>query len=444
MLKNRLIKWGFEKYLKEADVAQALLLIQQRQADGRYRNELSIKGRRVTISDINEYLRRKRIRDTSEMVRVAASLPPSPRIFAYTPPPSPGPSIPPLPLPHPFIPLNEILSVNDPDLDEFEEFPPFFDPPISPIPVDPTELARINLALSLNSQYFYYLSTGGPKIATYLWEGPEGQNLKMFTSGMWRCHDLLLEDRSEDAQLYFAQAIAVVSSVVQDRSRKLLPELYEMLLTFQLPDNKNFLPTMLDFIGNLSSRCEDATPYISEIAQILLSLDILTRTDTAEKLLRDAAQHFQSRLSPTHPETLSMNKALARSAFMPQERPWTIESLHTLLDDPQALAIITPYDHCNALTELALCYRAQQLYSDAKQRASEAWVVSDLIQSPTLRADMQITCLRIKGWVAAKTGDRINAKDYGQRALDLSVHELGWEDSLTALVAAEFEELRFA
>jgi hypothetical protein len=98
------------------------------------------------------------------------------------------------------------------------------------------QLELLQHALVLNRGYYDYISE-----ASNTWRArssnhntpldfSECEELKGFTTGIWRGRDLLLEGQVPKAFICFDHAFASIHGILKNQSRKFLPELYDMLL----------------------------------------------------------------------------------------------------------------------------------------------------------------------------------------------------------------------
>jgi tetratricopeptide (TPR) repeat protein len=245
---------------------------------------------------------------------------------------------------------------------------------ISPPRADAPQLELLQQALVLNRGYFDYISetsnawrarTSNRNVSL---DFSESKELKDFTSGMWRGRDLLLEGQLPKTFKCFDHAFASIHGILKNHSRKFLPELYEMLINFQLDDQQDVLGPLLQYVAKMSRvnrRSQQKSHNISKIALCLLQMNRADRSCAVECLLQNVCHRFQPDLAYDQRKALTIRKVLSRSVFCRMQISEAIAYLTNILQDDQSVYCVDSYENCLILFKLAKCYRFQNRLDDA-------------------------------------------------------------------------------
>lgn len=267
-------------------------------------------------------------------------------------------------------------------------------------------------------------------------------DLKNFTNGMWRGRDHILEGRMTKANESFSFAFNFLKKIVVVReTRKFLPELYEIIINFQLGVHQVLLDNLLFHTAETLRAENKSSSPIALIVASLLKLDRSERLACVEQLLRQIYSCFRIELGEDHRETLSIKRVLSRSVYRRQEMGDAVTHLRNILADQQTRQTKDLYDSCGVMIELAHCYRFQRQYREARLWTCKAWQNAVLIQSQVNRADIRVRCLRISCKIQQAEQKWESAQAVGREAFILCSSILGAGDSLTALVEDELAEL---
>jgi tetratricopeptide (TPR) repeat protein len=462
MLKKRIRKWGLYKKNNESDIRAAIQIALQRESQRKYKTEYNIRGRRVSHGEIRRYLRRKGIHDMREFAADPAAFGPiSAPVVASTPTQSPEP------------PETPSTGSNSPDVGlgvEQEDVEYVINSEhssstlrgaalsparesltsISPSLSDSPELELFREALAHNKGYFDYLSGTTDSFRrtamtpNYALEFPESPELKNFVAALWRGRDLLLENRMKQAFEHFDVAFKAVKSVLAQPSRKFLPELYEVVLNFQLDDSKGIVRNLLEYIAQMAAVApgmQNLNQSIVHIALRLLRMSAADRADASERLLANVGQRFDSDLAYDQRDVLTINNTISRSAFCRYPLAEAIIQWKARLEAEKRSVTTPTYENCVLIFELAKCYRLLNKIDDAISWLNVALSKAPRLENPYGRADIKVRCFRALGWVEVKRDNWAIAHNYLQQAYRLARLILGMEDSLTHLVESDVKEL---
>jgi hypothetical protein len=180
----------------------------------------------------------------------------------------------------------------------------------------PPELELLRKALLSNDAYYrsiHAFATFTTISTTTLAKFDE--LLDIFTSGMWRGRDLLIEGEFQSAFKCFDEAFDSINAITVQRSRRFLPELFEMVLNFQLEDSFDILQSLLCFISQICNVNRNRNKWLSQIMVSLLRMNRADRIDAVDRLMQNVFSHFETNVGQDHPETKSIHKALPQSVF---------------------------------------------------------------------------------------------------------------------------------
>lgn len=450
MLKRRIARWGLGRNQNEAVVAEALRIAIQRETQSK-KTAFIIGNRTVTRKEIDRYLQRKGICDAHSFITNSHRKAPTSAIIPYTPPQTPPP-------PDAFNrsnlvrPVDDAYHENDTSASQ-SQFSVFataealittlsgsyqLQTPLG----GPPELELLRKAFLSNDAYYRSIYAFGTFTTSNMTVSEADERLDIFTSGMWRGRDLLIEGEFESAFKCFNEAFGSINAITVQHSRRFLPELFEMFLNFQLEERFDILQSLLNFISQICNISGNRNAWLLQIIEPLLQLNRADRIDVVERLMQNVVSHFKRNVGEDHPETKSILKALSRSAFRRKPVSQAIGHLQAILQDDQAIASMSIYENCNLLVELALCHRVQNRFDDSVDWAQQAWKQADILDSVFHQTDIKVRCLRVMSYVEKKRGNWQAAYDLGKEAVKISSIGLGSEDSLTALVRVESTDLQ--
>ena len=447
MLKTRLRIWNTGSNLREGDVVEAIHIATRRQEEEGKKTDFIIRKKFVTRHDIVRYLSRRGFTEPKDFIRVSTKRGDPSLIEAKTPPPS-RPSTPLL------VDTSEVdaesslletVEGTDGTLDVLslrDVQRVLFDNQLR-LPVSaPNDLQLLNETLTFNNAYITSVFARPVQSSISLESLAGFDYLGTFTSEMWRGRDLLIEEQYQDAFKRFEEAFDVIQRLLASNNRGMLPELFEMLLNFQLEEQVDILDSLLRFIAQIPQTPGAATNFVSNIAFSLLRMRRSARLDAVERLMVNTAAHFSSNVGADHPESKSIQKALVRSVVRRMPVSDAIVHLVQLVEREETAPTMPLYDRCNALVEVALCFRAKHQLGDAAAWIQRAWTASEFLKSEFHRADIRVRCLRLMAYIEKKRANWRAAWKLAEDAVEMSEVGLGAMDSLTVLVAQEFAALK--